>query len=390
VRKKTTLVLVVVGALVVLSLLLGLFGCTTQAPTTQAPTTQAPTTQAPTTQAPTTQAPTTSWEGVTWRFSTAWPPPESSVQSRVGQVWADEVTKQTSGKIQFEFFYGGSLGMGPQQHDLISQRVVDVIVTYPWYTQTLFPLQNFEYVFPFYTADFWTVYQTRRDLMNEFPIFYEEVEKINAKLVWQVPTTVFTIETRQPINNLWDFTGKKIGVIGSWFGKILEAAGASPVLTPGYERYVMLQNGVLDGTLDPSSFTHGYKSWEVARNVLENPISTNPFLALWINMDSWNELPPDIQAIVERVNIEVAERVTKELASQWDVEVFAIWRESGINFTKLSDEEMARWYNNCPDIPAEWAANMEELGYPGFEIANRFQDIAEQYGFNWVKRWAVQ
>jgi TRAP-type C4-dicarboxylate transport system substrate-binding protein len=226
--------------------------------------------------------------------------------------------------------------------------------------------------------------------MKEFPQFNEEVAKHNIKQMFHISPTVYAIETVKPINNLWDFTGLKIGVIGAYFGKVLEAAGASPVVVPGYERYTMLQTGVLDGTLDPLAFTHSLKNWELARNHLENSINNVSWEAIWINMDAWKALPPSVQTIVEQVSVEVAEEVSKNLVPQWDQAVLDTWKAEGLTFTKLSDEEMARWYNACEDTAAQWAASMEELGYPGFEIANRFQDIAEQYGFHWVKRWAVQ
>jgi TRAP-type C4-dicarboxylate transport system substrate-binding protein len=268
--------------------------------------------------------------------------------------------------------------------------VVEVVFTYPWYTQTKVPLQNLEYTFPFYTPSPWIAYQTKRDLMKEFPQFMEEVEQYNIKQMFHVSPTVYSIQTTKPINNLWDFTGLKIGVIGAYFGKVLSAAGASPVVVPGYERYTMLQTGVLDGTLDPTAFTHSLKNWELARNCLENRINNVSWEACWINMDAWNSLPAGVQAIIEQVSVEVAEEVSKDLVPQWDQAVFDAWREAGLTFTTLSDEEMARWYNACEDTAAQWATAMEEIGYPGFEIAKRFQDLAEQYGFEWTKRWAVQ
>jgi len=330
------------------------------------------------------------WGGAHWKLSTAWPPPEANSLSRIGEYWANKVTEATDGKLTFEFFWGGALGAGPQHFDLVSQGVVEVVFTYPWYTQTKVPLQNFEYTIPFYTPSTWIAYQAKRDIIKEYPQFNAEVEQYNIKQMFHVSPTVYSIQTTKPINQLSDFTGLKIGVIGSYFGKVLSAAGASPVVVPGYERYTMLQTGVLQGTLDPTAFTNGLKNWELARNSLENPINNVSWEACWINMDAWNSLPASVQAIIEQVSVEVAEEVSQTLVPQWDQEVFDAWREAGLTFTKLSSDEMARWFNACEDTMAQWATDMEAIGYPGFEIANRFQDLVEYYGFHWVKRWAVQ
>jgi hypothetical protein len=42
------------------------------------------------------------------------------------------------------------------------------------------------------------------------------------------------------------------------------------------------------------------------------------------------------------------------------------------------------------DIPAEWAEEVKGQGYPGYEIVARFQELCEQYGYKWPRKWGVE
>ncbi len=334
--------------------------------------------------------PTPEWEGVTFKLSDPWPPPEVSPVSLCAYMWGEEVTKRTNGKVKFEYFWGGALGKGPQHFTLVSEGAVDVILTYPWYTPSKVPLQCFEYTFPFGPTDPWIVYQAKRDIIAEFPDFTNNLAKYNIKNLFQVAPTVYTMLTTVPINTIADLEGLKIGVIGGYFGRWMEPVGISPVIVPGYERYTMLETGILDGTMDPTAFTHGLMNWEQAPYLLENKIITPAWICLWINMDSWNSLPKDIQDILEEVSVDIAEEISRDLAVQWDNEIFDYWKAHGITTTRLSDAEMAEWARACPDTAAEWAQDMEDLGYPGWEIVKRWQELTAQYGWEWPKQWGVK
>ena len=59
-------------------------------------------------------------------------------------------------------------------------------------------------------------------------------------------------------------------------------------------------------------------------------------------------------------------------------------------YAKLSDADRKAWAEKCEDVPAEWAAEVTALGYPGWDLVRRFQEISGELGHKWVRKWGVK
>ena len=109
------------------------------------------------------------------------------------------------------------------------------------------------------------------------------------------------IWSKRPIKTLADIKGLKIRAAGlsmDLFGKL----GASVVLLPGGEVMPGLQRGLIDATemLEPS-FDYTMGLHEVCKYRFGPPIHmSNSLLQLLIKTKSWEELPNDLKAIVEK------------------------------------------------------------------------------------------
>ncbi len=107
---------------------------------------------------------------------------------------------------------------------------------------------------------------------------------------------------RKPIHTIEDFKGAKLrtGVLQTIW--VLQQLGASPVRIPGGEIYMALKLGTIDGAEFgvPSSdwnmkFQETTKYWMTPAGWHQVGTVSD----LMINMDAWNKLPKDLQAIVE-------------------------------------------------------------------------------------------
>jgi TRAP-type C4-dicarboxylate transport system substrate-binding protein len=184
--------------------------------------------------------------------------------------------------------------------------------------------------------------------------------------------------------------GKKCALIGRYFGKWVSPIGVSPVVCPSWERYTMLETGVIDMTLDPIDLTDSTKNYEQAPWVIDNPITRASWNSLWMNIDAFEELPKDVQEIFLDVGKEIEIRAGETLVSEWEQNVEKKWREKGLKWTQLSPEDMQKWADSVEDIPAEWAAEVTEQGYPGWELVRRYIEIAEELGHKWPRQWGVK
>ena len=108
-----------------------------------------------------------------------------------------------------------------------------------------------------------------------------------------------------------------------------------------------------------------------------------------MNLDTWNELPADIQKIMLDTGEEVSiEHTTILKVGRQDT--FNQMEDLGVTFYTLSDADRTEWASQMPDVPAEWAEEVTAKGYPGWEILQRYQELATQGGHKWVREWGVK
>jgi TRAP-type mannitol/chloroaromatic compound transport system substrate-binding protein len=142
---------------------------------------------------------------------------------------------------------------------------------------------------------------------------------------------------RTPIRTLDDFKGQKLrtGVLQTIW--ILQQLGASPVRMPGGEVYMALKLGTIDGAeMGGPSIDWNIKLQETTKYVL-TPAGwhqAGTVSDLMINMDAWNKLPKDLQAIVE-----IAAKASMSWAyakANWDaIAAVENFKKAGIEESKL-------------------------------------------------------
>jgi len=329
-------------------------------------------------------------EPIKLRFSTSFPPPTVSMVSYTAKLWMEEVTKRTNGQVTFQTFWGGALGK-PQEHlTLVQKGVADVVLTNAHFTPGKLPLGQFEYVFPFGPLDPVIVTKAKRKMFEEFPQFAADLAKYNAVQISNSSGAVYQILSKTPVKNLEDFKGKKISLIGRYFGRWFETIGAVPVVVPAAERYTMLQTGVLDMDLLPIDLFYAFKIYEQATNYIKVDALTGNFLDLWINKNTLEKLPQKIQTLLLEVGKEVEMKVATEVVPSWSQKVLDNFKKRGIVFIDFPAADRDKWAGMLPDIPAEWAQEVTEQGYPGWDIVRRFQELTTEYGYKWPRKWGVK
>jgi TRAP-type mannitol/chloroaromatic compound transport system substrate-binding protein len=169
--------------------------------------------------------------------------------------------------------------------------------------------------------DVWELYYYT-DAMN---ILREAYAKQGVYLVATATAPRVPLISRKPVNKVADFKGLKVRSIGNraaWF----EALGASTVFIPGGEVYSALSSGTIDGATwaDESAFItwgwHEAAKYIIYPEVCQAGVFSND---IYVKMDLWNALPPDLQAIVTKCgeigNIELYTRPEHASLQAWPV-----------------------------------------------------------------------
>jgi TRAP-type C4-dicarboxylate transport system substrate-binding protein len=321
------------------------------------------------------------------RFASAWPPPENSMISTTHKMWMDEVTRLSDGKITFRTYFGGAMGKPAEHLSLVERGLADVVGSNAHYTPGLLPLGQFEYVFPLGPENPVVVVRAKRQVMEEFPEFAADLAKYNAVSLMVAPGAMYQVLSKPAVNRLEDLRGKKITLIGRYFGRWFEPLGAVPVVAPGQERYTMLQTGVVEMDLMAIDLQYAFKLSEQAKHFVGVNALLGTFGDLWINKKTLESFPPEIQKMMLQAGKEIELKAAETIVAEWTKKILASWKAEGVSFYYLTPEERAKWASLVEDIPSEWAREVEGQGYPGFAIVKRFQDLCEQYGYKWPRRW---
>jgi len=332
-----------------------------------------------------------SFKPVNLKVASAYPPPESSLASTHLLEWEKMVTEKTGGAVTFTNFWGGTMGKPAEHLSLVKSGAVDIALSYGWYTQTQLSLQDFDYTFPFGPTDPMIVTKAMRQIYEEFPQIKKEMADQNITRVFMSPGLKFYILSKTPISGLNDFKGKKIAVVGRYFGRWVRDIGAVPVAAPGPERFTMLQTGVVDASMDPMDLHYAYKIIEQAPYVTDVNVLLTTWIGCWINLKKLEGLPADLQKIVLDAGKELELKAAKDINPVWDKKILKEWQaKKDYKMVAMSEADRAAWANACEDVPAEWAAEVAKAGQPGWEIVKRYQEITSQLGFKWLRKWGVK
>lgn len=324
------------------------------------------------------------------RLASAWPPPDVSLITTGHQMWMDEVTKRTNGKVTFKAYWGGAMGKAPEHLSLLEKGMVDLVSANSHYTPGKLPLGQFEYVFPFGPCDSAIVTKAKRQLISEFPQFADDLAKYNAVSIMITPGTVYQFLAKEPAAGVADLKGRKVGCIGRYFGRWMEPIGMVPVVSPAQERYTMLQTGVIDVDLHPIDLHASFKLIEQAKYLIRIDALQANFGDLWISKKTLDSLPPDVQQIMLDAGRDVEWQVATEVLPAWEKKVMEQFDAASVQQPTLPADERAAWAAQIPDIPAEWAKEVSDMGYPGWEIVKRWQELTTEYGYEWPRQWGVK
>jgi TRAP-type C4-dicarboxylate transport system substrate-binding protein len=325
-------------------------------------------------------------KSVKMKLAATWPSPETSMMSEVVKSWEDDVTKRTNGAITFENFWGCALGSPPEHIELVKNGAVQAATLHQWYTPTKMPFGDFEYVFPFGPTDYELVAKAGRQIRAEFPQFKKEFDQQNVVCVAKLTFGVYNFMSKEPLRTVKDFEGKKVSLIGRYFGKWLPP-GATAVVRPGQERYDLLRTGVVDADLLPFDLLYSFKIQEVTKYYDQVDLITCNGSVIVMNKDAFNSLSPENQKIVLEAGQEAEMRAVREIIPKWVDKCSKEWKAAGMEFIVFPKEEKVKWANSVPDTAEEWALEMDSKGLPGTAVVKRWQEITAKMGYEWPRRW---
>lgn len=290
--------------------------------------------------------------------------PETYSVTACDAVFMDEVTKRTNGEVVFETFYASTLLNAPDTYPGIGRGAADLGNGAPaGYNREDYPLTN---LLPFTTDDPVAATYAFHDMIKESAALNQEYERQNLKLLYAVIPSEYAVWTMAPVRTTGDLSGKRIRALLAT-GDALAKMGATVVAMTFPDAVDAMTRGGLDGFGNlPFDLAVSSGMNKVGKYAVD--LGFGIFLAetTAINLDRWNSLSPEVQAIMQEVADSIPETCWKPLVNKdIDMSVDTILAQGdAVELIMFSDEEKQRLADTVgAELRAEWIATAEAAGH---------------------------
>ncbi len=258
---------------------------------------------------------------------------------------ADNIRVMSGGRLDITPYPAGKIVGGPTIFNAVSERTVEMGNGWPnwwsgqhpaWAVMNAgpFDFMNLDASMMFFLADEGTA------LANEL--------SSEKGIIWRPawwPGMEFGLLSKDPIRTLEDLREKRVRIGPGLPSEVLaEASGAYTIPLVPSEIRPALENNNLDAvewTTTAGAWNLGLQ--DISRHAIVPAIWQPSVLAdFLINQDAYNELPADLQAILETA-IKSYTLTTTMKAKKEDIAALDNFVESGITLNQWTDEDLERW-----------------------------------------------
>jgi TRAP-type C4-dicarboxylate transport system substrate-binding protein len=284
----------------------------------------------------------------------------TAAEAVASKQWAEDVEEATDGRVTVEFFYQEALLPGAETLPGVADGRADMGYIAGAYYPAELPLSNVAGV-PFITENAEAQGRTFIDLYENNEALRQEWEAQGVHVLTWAPVPPNIVAMKEPADTLEDLEGKKIRGYG-YVSEALEIAGASAIGISQSEVYEGLQRGVLDGTSGASLDIAADRDYqEVAPHFLDVNFGNYAVTANIINLQTWENMPQDIQDAITEVSEGYLDQYLESLA---EVEVASCDEvlEAGGDITLFDESATASWEEEAgPAIRDIWAQDVASV-----------------------------
>jgi len=278
---------------------------------------------------------------INWKFQSHLPPGALANVNAI-KPFIERVEKMSGGRLKISLHYAGEL--------------VDYLDVYPSLKANMIQIANTSSLFwrgnlligwiqpanlpPFILRsedDFIELYHHRGldDLMGE-ALAENGIHFLGSH---NVGNTYFW--SKKPINSLDDLQGFKVRFFGA-MSDCMEHFGAAPVMLPHPETYMAIAMGTLDGSGTVWHIYRDLKLYEVCPYFIGPSWQVPQGMGLWVSKKAWDELPEDLQAIVDAASVVFMKDYSDAVTIQQREMFNESFKEWGTTYIEWGDEDIER------------------------------------------------
>ncbi len=271
-----------------------------------------------------------------WKMVTTWPP-GFPVLGESCTILAELVEKMSAGRLKIKVYGGGELVPALEAFEAVQSGAADMGSGAAYYWAGKAPATQFFASVPFgmnaQQINAWVMTGGGQALWDELYGQFNLVPLLAGNSGVQMGGWF-----NREINTIDDFKGLKMRMPGLG-GKVLERAGGAPVLLAGGEIYTGLERGIIDATEWIGPY-HDYKMGfhEIAKYYYSPGWhETGTILEMFINKDSFEKLPKDLQAIVRTAAAYINSWMLSEFETKNSIYLKKLINEKNVDIRKFPE-----------------------------------------------------
>ena len=211
--------------------------------------------------------------------------------------------------------------------------------------------------------------------------YLEEVQPEELKdvvVLFPISTTPQALCSTTPITSMEDIAGKQIRATSS-AADAVKSWNAVPVSMDIGEVYEGMRNGLVDGCISSVGAFGNSKFEEVAPYCLVTPFIGSSNLVV-MNRSIYESMPESQREVFDKCVDETFEEFYSTYIEDFSNDPNSqTYLDTIENITFLEGEELEKFTEAVKDLPAQYAQQLNDLGYDGDHLVELFGSLLEKY-----------
>jgi TRAP-type mannitol/chloroaromatic compound transport system substrate-binding protein len=294
-------------------------------------------------------------------------------------TFADRVKEESGGRLEIEVVLGGELFPITQEMDNVSRGVIEIAQTNSIFLAGLDPAWKIAESLAGFPANpyMWNAIGLRTNYTDYWNLVSGWWAELNCHLVGEYFVPPEILLSSKPVYRASDFEGLKIRTAGT-SEDLFKKLGASTMFVPSSEIYTAIQLG----TVDVVEWAGAASDWqmglqEVTKYIIEPTFHAN-FIRLPIiaNMDAYNSLSPDVQAILDGVGRDMG-MFSGSAQNYLDLQYRQRFIDYGLEVCTLPPEDIAM----IEDLAKEVFYEYRDASPRSSQLVDVYEPVLKLYGY---------
>jgi TRAP-type C4-dicarboxylate transport system substrate-binding protein len=293
------------------------------------------------------------------------------------QPWMDQVTKQTSGAITFDYYPAQQLGKASDLLTLTQTGVIDIGYVGPTYVSDKMPLSEVAQLPGVFlsscqgTLAYWKLARTGVLRDQEF-----DANKVHILLTIVLPP-YHILTTNKEIKTKDDVQGLKLRSTGGAMDLMTRALNAVPVRIAAPDAYESVSRGTIDGLIFPLESVISYGMDKLMKNATEG-VGFGSFIVTYVISDRlWKQLPADVQKAMDQAG----DAIVPQACAKVDDDTGgakAKLEAAGVKFTPLDATAREGFNEVLKGVAGAWAEQLDKRGKKASETLKEFRAAVQE------------